>query len=486
MNTEEIMDATLWAQQTFGACRLGDRRRGQRAVQAAAHMAANPSASLPAQQGSWGEVMALYRLLAQSDVTFEALIESHWQHTRELLETQPVVLLVQDGTELDLSSHHKMTGLGPIGQGTTRGLLLQTVLAVLPETREVLGCASQEVFVRQPIPVGETRSKRRERAQRETDVWMRLVSRLGRFPAETLAVHVGDRGADFFGFFEACQSTQTHFLVRIARTRRLESEEVAQQYMTEQIRSWEAVNGRPFCVPASHGRTARMTVVQLAFGKVVILPPRGEKRYGPQPLPLWAIRVWEEQPPGGEEPLEWLLLTSVPTCSIEDAWEHVGWYECRWVVEEQPPGGEEPREWLLLTSVPTCSIEDAWEHVGWYECRWVVEDYRQCLKTGCRIEGRLMHTADRLIRLLGLLSPVAVRLLQLRDLSRQQPDRPACEIVPPDLLAVVAAQTGVSAASMTMATFWQAVARWEGIWLVVMMVRQAGKPCGLAGCGCKQ
>ena len=422
MNTEEIMDATLWAQQTFGACRLGDRRRSQRAVQAAAHMAANPSASLPAQQGSWGEVMALYRLLAQSDVTFEALIESHWQHTRELLETQPVVLLVQDGTELDLSSHHKMTGLGPIGQGTTRGLLLQTVLAVLPETREVLGCASQEVFVRQPIPVGETRSKRRQRAQRETDVWMRLVSRLGRFPAETLAVHVGDRGADFFGFFEACQSTQTHFLVRIARTRRLESEEVAQQYMTEQIRSWEAVNGRPFCVPASHGRTARMTVVQLAFGKVVILPPRGEKRYGPQPLPLWAIRVWEEQPPGGEEPLEW----------------------------------------LLLTSVPTCSIEDAWEHVGWYECRWVVEDYHQCLKTGCRIEGRLMHTADRLIRLLGLLSPVAVRLLQLRDLSRQQPDRPACEIVPPDLLAVVAAQTGVSAASMTMATFWQAVARMGG------------------------
>ncbi|HLZ62707.1 MAG TPA: IS4 family transposase, partial [Ktedonosporobacter sp.] len=312
--------------------------------------------------------------------------------------------------------------LGPVGNGGGHGLLLQTVLAVVPESREVLGCASQEVFVRQPIPAGETRSKRRQRTERETDVWMRLVSRLGRFPAETLAVHVGDRGADFFGFFEACQSTQTHFLVRIARTRRLESEETAQQYLTEQIRSWPATNRRPFQVPATHGRTARMTVVQLAFGPVTILPPRGEKRYGTDPLPLWAIRVWEEQPPAGEEPLEW----------------------------------------LLLTSVPTSSIEDAWEHVGWYECRWVVEDYHQCLKTGCRIEERLMHTAERLIRLLGLLSPVAVRLLQLRDLSRREPDRPAHEVVQADLLAVVATQTGCSPATMTTATFWQTVARMGG------------------------
>src|SRR5262249_53072231 len=91
------------------------------------------------------------------DVTFEALMQPHWQQTRQQIERQPVVRLLQDGTELDLSSHHKMTGLGPKGLGTTRGLLLQTVLAVLPESRQVLGCATQELFVRQPIPTGETR-----------------------------------------------------------------------------------------------------------------------------------------------------------------------------------------------------------------------------------------------------------------------------------------------------------------------------------------
>ncbi len=422
MNTQELLDPECWAKKTFGPSQLKDIRRTGRAVKAGTRIAENASASLPAQMHTWKDVIALYRLLDEPDVTFEALMQPHWQQTREQVAAHPVVLLVQDGTELDLSRHHTMTGLGPIGKGTTRGLLLQTVLAVLPQSREVLGCATQEAFVRLPIPTGETRSKRRQRAERETDVWMRLVSRLGRFPAETMTVHVGDRGADLFGFFEACQSTQSHFLVRLARNRRLAPEEADQQYLMEHIRSWQPTDSRPFQVPATHGRTARMTVVQLAFGPVTILPPRLEKRYGPDPLSLWAIRVWEEQPPAGEEPLEW----------------------------------------LLLTSVPTGTRADAWERASWYECRWVVEDYHQCLKTGCRIEERQMHTADRLTRLLGLLSPVAVRLLQLRDLSRQEPDHLALQVVEADLLAVVAAQTGSSPASMTMASFWQAVARMGG------------------------
>ena len=60
--------------------------------------------------------------------------------------------------------------------------------------------------------------------------------------------------------------------------------------------------------------------------------------------------------------------------------------------------------------------------MDWYRARWRVEDYHQCLKTGCRIEERQLQSAERLIRLLGLLSPLAVRLLQVRDLSRQAPE----------------------------------------------------------------
>ena len=106
---------------------------------------------------------------------------------------------------------------------------------------------------------------------------MRLVSHLGSFPAATRVVHVGDPLADIFGFFEACQSTKTQFLVRVARNRRIAPEEANQHYLMEQIRALPATSSRPFHVSATHGQTARMTVVHLAFGQVTILPPRASE-----------------------------------------------------------------------------------------------------------------------------------------------------------------------------------------------------------------
>lgn len=115
-----------------------------------------------------------------------------------------------------------------------------------------------------------------------------------------------------------------------------------------------------------------------------------------------------------------------------------------------------------MTSAPTTTSEQAWEHVAWYACRWSVEDYHQCLKTGCQIEERQVQSVERLIRLLGLLSPLAVRLLQLRDLSRSDPERPAQEVVEPTVLALVAAHTDYVPEKMSTATFWKAVAQLGG------------------------
>jgi hypothetical protein len=75
--------------------------------------------------------------------------------------------------------------------------------------------------------------------------------------------------------------------------------------------------------------------------------------------------------------------------------------------------------------VPTTTLEQAWERVDWYRQRWLVEDDHQCLKSGCRIEERQLHSVEGLMRLLGLLSPLAVRLLQIRAAARAEPERPA-------------------------------------------------------------
>jgi hypothetical protein len=185
----------------------------------------------------------------------------------------------------------------------------------------------------------------------------------------------------------------------------------------------------------------------LSWTHLELLPPRQDPRLNKlSPLPIWVIRVWEEGTPEGEEPIEW----------------------------------------ILLTSVPTTTPEQAWERVDWYRARWRVEDYHHCLKTGCRMEERQLQSTERLIRLLGLLSPMAVRLLQLHDLSRQAPERPAQSVIEPETLTVLATHVGLSPSSMTAGTDlglrWRV---WESIWHAAVTDLLAGKPIGRAGSTCK-
>ena len=105
---------------------------------------------------TWKETKALYRLLDEPDVTFAALMQPHLQETRQQAQSSPVVLLVPDTTAIDLSHRRKISGVGQIGNERGRGFFVQTVLAVRPQSREVLGCLAQEPFVRIPAPKART------------------------------------------------------------------------------------------------------------------------------------------------------------------------------------------------------------------------------------------------------------------------------------------------------------------------------------------
>ena len=94
------------------------------------------------------------------------------------------------------------------------------------------------------------------------------------------------------------------------------------------------------------------------------------------------------------------------------------------------PKESKPIRWILLTSLPVRTFEEAWLVIGYYELRWLIEEYHKALKTGCRTESRQLKTAGRLEAFVGLTSVVAVRLLQLKSLARTKPDVPAQRVVP--------------------------------------------------------
>src|SRR5512135_1616984 len=113
MTTTELGPAE-WADQQWGRCDFGDRRLTARAVAMGRRMAAKPGASLPKQMGPWAALMGAYRFLDNDHVSFETLLQPHWEATRAAAGRVGVALLIQDWTTLDYSAHPQTQGLGPV------------------------------------------------------------------------------------------------------------------------------------------------------------------------------------------------------------------------------------------------------------------------------------------------------------------------------------------------------------------------------------
>ena len=127
------LDISRWANQQFGDCKLGDKRRTKRIVKLAEQVAAHPDGSTPEQTHEWGDCKAAYRLFDSDDVSFGTICEPHWQLTRAQIEG--TWLLIGDTTEIDFGIHRETTGLGPTGNGGGLGFLLHSSLATLSRSK---------------------------------------------------------------------------------------------------------------------------------------------------------------------------------------------------------------------------------------------------------------------------------------------------------------------------------------------------------------
>jgi len=412
------MPGEQWAVAQWGSVALGDRRLSRRAVAMGARMLAHPAASLPQQMHTGAELKGAYALLKNPRVTHERLQSPHWQATRAAAAAEAVVLMIQDISELDYTPYAQtLSGLGPIGDGRGRGLLLHSTLAVLPQSGRVLGLAHQQIALRVPTPEGASR-RQRPPQERESRLWGQGVKALGSPPPGVRWVLVADRAADLTALWVQT-AAQMDFLIRASYEHRLLDPSSEAAYLLSTAREWQAQAEEQLFLQATPKRRARQARLRISFGRVEIRTSR--KRDAPG-LPLWAVRIWEAEPPVGEEAVEWILVTSLPC-------EHV---------------------------------EQARQIIRWYTSRWLVEDYHQCLKSGCAVERRDLEERERIERLLGFLAIVAVRLLQLRQEARIEPEQPATQVAPAVAVHLVAARLKQDPVQMTASQFWRGVARLGG------------------------
>ena len=183
---------------------LGDERRKQRSYQILAALAANPEASINASCEGWSESIAAYRFFNNASVTPEQILQPHREATQRRLLEQPVVLIVQDTTELDFTKHPPQDA--PCLNVPDRfGLYEQVQLAVTPD-KLFLGVVGAEFFDRAP----ETLGKADERSslpieQQESFRWLQGSCELAAECPQTQIVSVADREADIYDIFVEAQ-----------------------------------------------------------------------------------------------------------------------------------------------------------------------------------------------------------------------------------------------------------------------------------------
>jgi hypothetical protein len=418
-----LADPYAWAAATFGTVDLGDRRRTQRLIASAARIAANPNRPFP-QVFDWNSLRGFYRVCDQDEATVESIQRPHWEQTRRALATQSVALIVHDTTELDFTDHPLVSGLGPIGDHRGRGFFQHNSLAVVPDNRRVLGLTYQQLWVR-PAPDNPEPTLALDCAD-EGEVWLRGIRATGTPPPGCCWVHVGDRASDDYEAMRAALAGGQHFLWRLSQNRLVFTTPEHQQSapLLDYARSLAGQGPDTVHIAGRGGREARSAVVQLAGAPVWIPAPSGTLQRWSQPvLAAWVIRVWEPDPPKGLEPLEWVLLCSLPTTTLA---------ELR-------------------------------ERRDWYSCRWLVELYHLAEKTGCGEEERRFETAERLAACLALLAVVAVRILQLRNALDWEGEAPAAQVATPREIEVVQRSVGERRRRRwTVRDFVRAVARLGG------------------------
>ncbi|MGH8569367.1 MAG: IS4 family transposase, partial [Gammaproteobacteria bacterium] len=347
-----------------------------------------PTANIPEACGSAMAAKAAYRFLDNEKIEWQAILEPHYAATEERVCEAPLVLVAQDTTTLNYSTHPHTRGLGPIGTDSeaVRGLMVHDTMAFTPQGTP-LGLLDLQCWAREGIGSRHARHQK-PIEEKESFKWVKsyqAVSTVAKRCRKTMLVLMADREADIHEVFAAKAETPhgAELLIRAERSRnRKVLEEETPSSLWTLLEQQPLLGLREILIPPSEQRAARQATLAVRTRPVTLKPPARSAHL--PPVAVWAVLAREIDPPTEVEGLEWMLLTTV---EVKDK-------------------------------------ADAYQRLEWYAKRWGIEVYHRILKSGCRVEARQLENVHRLRNCLAIDLVVAWRIHHLTTLGRETPDVP--------------------------------------------------------------
>lgn len=415
-----------WARDNFHDCNLGDRRRSQRLETFARQAADRPAASIPKIGEYWGGTKGIYRLLDRPEATLTSVTQTHRER---VTSRKGQFLILSDTTHVDLGRKRKLDDAGPIGPGKGQGFLLHSGLQIDTQDETLVGLAGQVTHIRSRKRRGKQSDSQRLKRWRESEMWIELMEQVGPPPADSTYIHVCDSAADNFEVYCTAKQLQSEFVIRVGRLHRKIVVDGEKRRLSQAIAHLQELGLYELDIARGNGRSARTALLRVSTQRIQLPVPSHH-----------SSRVKRYVREGGENIPAWMVV----------------------VEELDPPAGVEPIKWVLCTSLSAETFDEAWKIIRWYENRWLVEEWHKALKTGCRLESRQLQSVTRLLPLTGVLSVVAVFLVQLKHAARMYPNQRAFELVPAQWLKLLKAKRKTKTCDISNYEFWCAVAKLGG------------------------
>jgi hypothetical protein len=402
-----------WVLEEMVNADLRDKRLNDRLRILLSQLAARPTASIPAACGGNAETQAAYRFFDNDKVDFDGVLQPHIDGTRLRIAAQPVVLLVPDTTEVDLTRpEQQVQGAGPLDGGARRGVFLHEMHAFTPDGTP-LGTVQAIPWARdddQPTSSSQTRGQRAATPieQKESFRWLLSMQQAreeaGHCPGTQIVV-VADSEADIFEVLaEGMDEPRTaDWIVRCCQDRALvddlEEDQAALDYLREEV----------LAAPVRYRKTitARGRAAKVACEDRTRRQPR-QTREAIVEVRAARVTLRAPQRPAGQ----------LPDVTVQAVL----------VTEVDPPAADVAVEWLLITSLPIDTDDQVRLIIQYYCVRWMVEVFFRVLKSGCRVEARRFERTDRLLPCLAVYLVVAWRTLYVCRLGRSCPEI-SCEAV---------------------------------------------------------
>lgn len=404
-----------WAAEEFAQVNLGDARLDARLVKLCDRFSDAPESPINQACADWAETKAAYRFFQNESVAVDAILAAHRCKTVERATKYKQVLAIQDTSYFVYTSHPKTEGLGRMSlkKGKhvkniySNGLMMHACLAVTMEGVP-LGLLDQKIFSRQLHPEKRRAGKYSKPhdhlpvEKKESYRWLEALANTKKAMGNAQVIGVGDREADFYDLFKLSDQIGCPVLVRANADRTINRQSRYAEKGVEKL--WDYMRKQPEVgtymieIPKRSKtkhckeREARTATVTVRFGSFRLNPPRNNAKHSQEDLPD-------------------IDMNAV------------------YVLEQNPPEGEDLVEWMLLTNLPVTSWEEAYEKVRWYCLRWRIEMYFKVLKSGFRVEACRLEHADRLRRYLAVMSIVAWRLFMITLIARTDPAVPCSTLL---------------------------------------------------------